>query len=276
MLLELLLQVVLPSAGVAALVFALVRGSLGKNAAAAAAALAVLAGFAEVNALSERLPWWPVSSAWSWTLPATALAAAVEVVSFLPVVVGVLLRLLASGLIAWWVVPEDLRALGWWVVPVFAVSVFAGWQLLFTRLRDLPDGLGPVLLAMIFCGGAATVLIHAHTARFTEAVLILASGLFGVAAGALLSRDDGRGAAGPVVVLVLSLLLSGWTTTDSKVPTASFFLVGLAPLAVLLTWLPPLRTGSTLRRGLAGAVLVLLPVLVAVLLAVLNESVEFE
>jgi len=265
----LLVNTFLPAAGVAALAYALVRGALGKNAAVAAAAVAVLAGFAEGNALKEPLPWWPKTTPWTWTLPALAVAGVAEaaVGAF---AWGWLGRLAASGVVAWLLVPPG------WGVGLFAASVFASWQLLAVHLRDLPPGVGPLLLAVVLAGGAANVLIHHHTMRFAEVAILLASGLVGVAAASLLARDDGRGVAGPTVLLVHAALYAGWETTDSNVPLAAFFLVALAPLATGLAFLPALRPGGPWRRGAALAALLAVPVVVAVILAGLYESIALE
>lgn len=274
MVVALLLQGVLPAAGVAALVFALVRGSLGKGAARAAAVLAVAAGFAEANVLDPQLPWWPWPLPWSWTLPPPpspwswtllllALVGLVEMVFTLPgvpVALALSARLVVAGVVAWWVAADV------WTLSAFALVLFASWQLLEHRLRDLPAGLSPLLFTVIFCGGAAAVLIHSGTLRYTTAVVFQAAALLGVAAAALSSRDDGRGVAGVAVVLPLLLLLLRWNE-GSPVPGPCFLLVGLAPLALLLTYLPPLRNWSDFRRGLAGMALVLVPVLVAVVWA---------
>lgn len=266
---DLVVNTSLPAAGVAALAYALVRGALGNNAAVAAAAVAILAGFAEGNAIQERLPWWPKTTPWTWTLPALGVAVLAEaaVGAFAFAWLG---RLAASGLVAWLLAPA-----GWGVV-LFGLGVFACWQLLAVQLRDLPPGLGPLLLAVVLAGAAATVLIHSHTLRFTEVAILLASGLVGVAAASLLARDDGRGVAGPTAVLLHAVLYAGWTTTDSKVPDAAFFLVALAPLATGLAFLPALRPAGPWRRGAVLAALLAVPVVVAVVLAGLYESVDFE
>jgi hypothetical protein len=272
---DLLLYSVLPSAGLAVLVFALVRGILGKWAARAAAVLALLGGFISANIFAKQLDWLPGLSGWTWIFAGLVLVVLVEIVATLPFVqraVTILLRLVCAGLVAWLLAPTDPV----WAAPAFGLAVFAGWQLLDMRLRDLPPGLGPLILA-IFCGGATIVLLHGDSLRFMTTEAILAAGLLGVAVGALLFREDCCSVAGPIVYLTLASLLSAWTqSVDSKVPVASFYLVGLAPLGAALTYLPPVGAWTGWWRGLALAVVLLVPVLIAVILAVIYAPLQFE
>ena len=115
-------------------------------------------------------------------------------------------------------------------------------------------------------------MIYAHSARFADAATLLACAVFGVAVIAWWMRVDTRTIALPVAAYVPALMLAGYHETFSEVPMASFVLVGLAPwtLSVCL-----LRSSQRLPKPMQFAMemlLPLLPVVVAVGLAIRAEG----
>ena len=100
--------------------------------------------------------------------------------------------------------------------------------------------------------------------------------LVGIGVVAVAMRATTGAATAAVVIVVPALLLSGWHDTYSEVPTSSFALAALSPLALAPSLLPVWRRNQ--RKGLwaVQVVLVLLPLAGAVLLAAQNESLDYE
>jgi hypothetical protein len=298
---ETLQFVVLPAALAAAAVFAVILLAGGSRWAAPGAALALAAGAGLGNWYRPALPWTSEQPEWRWlpvlngqlTLPAPVwksegpvwhwllwmglaalLVGLLTRVPYVPAVVRWLVRAAAAGLAAWLLVPEDLREETAWYVAAFAAVVFVEWALLEYLGESTPGGVIPLGLALTFFAGAA-VLIHAGTARFTDVATFLSASLFGIAVAARQRADAGAVAPG-VAVLLPGLLLMGQNTTFSKVPLTSFVLVALAPLALLPTLLPPVRRWEGIRLKLLQLTLILIPLVVAVVLAMQAETLEYE
>lgn len=292
-------QTVLPAAGGAALVLCALL-ALGRWAAALGSAAAVVAGFAWANYTFDApswdntgrvFPWKPDGPTWQY-LPRAALVL---------VAVGLLSRWV--GLIAGRYLPERRR---WganllvWAPRLAGVAVVSGWLVPLPWAADMP-WLWPALAAAMLLTWAAldgvarsgagaevsayqcaaflaagAVLIHAHSARFMDAANILGFALLGVAVAAGAAKTDASGAAPATAAFLPGLMLNGRYQTESAVPPACFWLVGLAPLA-LLPFLVP-RVARQNRWLLAGgrAALVLAPLVVAVVLAMRHETLVFE
>jgi hypothetical protein len=287
--LEALQLALLPAALAAAAVFAVILLAGGNRWSVPGAALALAAGLVAGNWyqpalpwLPEGLPWSPGVPRWPWLLWLGLAALAVGVLIRLPQV-PILIRWLAmaaaAGFAAWLLVPpdllpEDLRDKAAWPVAAFAAVVFVEWALLEHLCERSPGGGIPLGLALTFFA-AATVLIYAHTARLTDVATFLGASLFGIAVAARQQADAGAVAPG-VAVLLPGLLLAGQYTTFSEVPLTSFLLVALAPLALLPTLLPPFRRWEGIRLRVLQITLILAPLVVAVVLTMRAESLEFE
>jgi hypothetical protein len=268
----------LPPFVVAAAVFALIAW-LGRGREAvvhAAAALALPAGFVAGNYFRAALPLIPGPAAWQWIV---LVLVGVQVVGWvalrprLPAWGAWLLRGLAAGAAGWLLTPADLRAEHAWVAAALAGLVLADWAVTDALARR-PDGALATLGLALALFGAGGVLIHAHTARFMDAALLVAAALVGVAAGA--GRRPTGGAVPGAIVALAGLLLSGFHETYSEVPAVSFLLPAVAPLAPGLTLLPPLRERQGPWVALLRLGLVLGPVVVAVALAAHAEPLDFE
>ena len=106
------------------------------------------------------------------------------------------------------------------------------------------------------------------------AVLLTAT-LTGLSLIATLRRLDVAALfAGPAVFFP-ALLLGGAVNTFSEVPAASFILVALAPCLLWSLSLPPMRRWSGRNLAAVAIVLVLIPCVVAVVLAMRAESLDF-
>jgi hypothetical protein len=289
---EVLQFAVLPAALAAAAVFAVILLAGGNRWATPGAALALAAGLAIGNWYRSALPWLPEGLPWNaevpkwhWLLWLGLAALAVGVLIRLPQVPAVIRWLImaaAAGFVAWLFVPpdllpEDLREKApWGPAAAFAAVVFIEWALLEHLCERSPGGGIPLGLALTFLAGAA-VLIHAGSLRFTDVATILSASLSGIAVAARQQADAGAVAPG-VAVLLPGLLLTGQNTMASEVPVplAGFLLVGLAPLALLLTLLPPFRRWEGIRLNILQLILILVPVIVAVALAMQTGPLEFE
>jgi hypothetical protein len=284
--------VVLPAALAAAAVFAVILLAGGSRWAAPGAALALAAGTIIGNWYQQEepaLPWLPKGlpgnpevARWHWLLWLGLAALVLGVLLRLPQVPALvrwLVMAAAAGFATWLLVPpdllpEDLREKAAWLVAACAAVVFVEWALLEHLGERSPGGGIPLGLALTFFAAAA-VLIYADTARFMDVALILGASLFGIAVAARQQADAGAVAPG-VAVLLPGLLLNGKYTTFSEVPLTSFLLVALAPLALLPTLLPPFHRWEGIRRILLQLTFILIPLIVAVVLAMQTGPLVYE
>jgi hypothetical protein len=240
---------------------------MGKGGRAVGAVAAVVAGFLVGNHFREAAEYRIDSEhppARYWLPWAALLAAGVGPVARS----SRLTRALVAVLVARLLVPPDLP----WLWAAFAAAVLAEWELLDAFGEGsgswLPLGLGLVFLA------AGAVLIHAHSARLTDLATIVAGSTFGLAVAAWWTGADVRSALPIAAVSLPGLMLVGQQSTYSEVPTASFALAGLAPLALALLLVLPQRLRGA--RTFAGLGLLLAAVGVAVFLAACAEPLSFE
>ncbi len=278
--LDVLLHAVLPAACVAAVLTALAAlvGKRDETAAHAGSALALAAGLAVGDQLRGTLPWVPDERPMSWLAAVVLAVLAAGVVARLPQVpgwVGWALRGAASALAGWLLTPADLRQ-EWLVAPAaLAAVVLLQWAVLEQVERVEPGGLVPLALAAAALA-AAVVLVHAGIARFADLAVVLMAALAGVGGVALVLGRRAGGVVPGAAVLLPALLLLGEHETFTEVPADSFVLVGLSPLLLAPSLLPAWRRYE--RKGLwaAQAVLVLIPLAVAVGRAAAAESLEYE
>ncbi|MBX9585034.1 MAG: hypothetical protein K2X87_32415, partial [Gemmataceae bacterium] len=126
------------------------------------------------------------------------------------------------------------------------------------------------------CYAAGAVLLYHHWASAMEAAVATGSALAGVAAVAWAARSDASGAAPAGAAVVPGLLLAGRLSQDSNVPVTSFWLVALAPLALAPFLVPRLNRQNGWLARAGRAVLVLIPLTLAVVLAARHEQLAFE
>jgi hypothetical protein len=265
-----LVHIVLPALGMAAVVMASVLLVGGPKQGPLGAALGLAAGAALVSWLEYLWPVPPASSSWN-RLPWASLAALwigrVARLPTLPPATGALLRAGTAILIAWLVLPADLRHDNDWLAPAFAALIFAQWSLLERVAAEAPGGSVPFCLAVVFLGAGA-VLIHASAARGMDSAAALASALAGVALVAWWWRADAGGAVPASAVMLPGLLLMAQQESE-LVPWYAFLLPALAPL-LLVEALPTNHWQGTRWRLLRLAVmllLVLIPIVAAVAIA---------
>ena len=137
-------------------------------------------------------------------------------------------------------------------------------------------GHGALLVLVIPWGlAAATVLIHAHSARFCDLAVLQTATLAGIGLIAALRRLDVAALFASPAVFFPALMLGGTANTFSEVPAVSFILVALAPCALWTLRLPPMRRWSGRALAIAAIVAVLVPCAVAVALAMRAETLDF-
>lgn|GEM_PF-3339290 len=303
---------VLPAAGGAAVACAALL-VLGRRFGALASAVAVLVGFACANfALdpsaqptlentARLLPWIPEAEAPGphW-LPRAAL---------LLVLVGLVSRwfgLLAARALPerrWWIaevlvwVPRiacTIVATGWlvrgnaaaaeeWALLRWqlAACTLALWVVLDSQSRTEAGAVVAALLgASLFAG--AGVLLYSHNAKFMELAVIGGAALFGVATVSGAARAEGARAlstsgAVPFAALLLPGLVLGTRPSHAEnlVPPACFWLAALAPLLLVPFLIPRLARQNRWLVLALRALLVLVPLAVALALANEYETLPF-
>ena len=163
-----------------------------------------------------------------------------------------------------------------WLAPIFALVLVAEWELIEAVGRQTSGGALPFSLAIVF-GAAAVVILHAHTARYADASLILAACCLGIALTAALRRGDASGLAPIAAVALPGLMLVVRSQTESLIPLAGFVAIALAPLGLL----PAAMMGKCgcAPKWVQSLALVVGPAAVAavgVVLAVMFESLPTE
>lgn len=304
--LDLLRQTALPAAGGAVLVVCLFRlcgrwaGAIGSAAAVAAAFLWANYNFDKPGWDDGRLlPWNPEPSTpersvpgWSWLPRAAVLLMLVGLLSrwagllverFLPP-----RRWWAANLLVW--APRAgavVAVAGWlatgkaagevkWLFPALAGATLLGWFVLDGIARAGASVEAAAYLAASLLA-AGTVLIYAHSLRFTEIELTIGFALLGVAVAAAATKTDAGGAIPAGVAFLPGLVLAGRPSlAENKVPDISFWLVALAPLTLAPFLIPRLSRQNRWLVMLARAASILTPLAVAVLLAMQHEKLPHE
>lgn len=310
LILESLQSDVLPAAGAAALVLCTFL-VLGRWAGALGSAAAIVVAFMAANFTLENVgfedeptwantgrlvPWKPIDDApgWHW-LPRVAL-----------LLVGIGLVTRWTGLLAARHLPERRWWIGnvlVWAPRIAGVVVASGW-LASGKAAAGPEWewlryqlAGAMLLVWIAADGvaragwgaevaaylgaclfaAAAVLIFAHSKRFMDLAVVFSFSLFGVAVAARVGRADVSGAIPAAAALLPGMMFAVRPSmADHTVPATVFWLVALAP-AVLLPFLVPALARKDRWYAVAiRAVLVLVPLAVALVLTAQHEQLAFD
>lgn len=226
-------------------------------------------------------PWVPDGKWWHWGWYAVGLALAVELVARIPGVgvgIGHLLRGAAAGVIAAAVVPPDWQKpdTRWWL-PLAGFGTAVVWAVVVAVGRRNPGG-SVTAAVSVYCLGAATVFIHDAAAGFTDVATFLFAGLAVLTLLGWLSDTDVSGAAAAAVAPVTALLLmnADLRTSDPPVPYVCYWLVGLAPLTLVVFLIPGIKDFGKWRLATPVKVLlVALPVAWAVYRCVTEAPMTF-
>lgn len=196
----------------------------------------------------------PVGKAWRWSGRALLTAAAIALV----------LGPLMSG--AWEAEPrhglDRLIGLG--------LALLAAWGA--TAVLVVRRGGGAALPLLGWCAGSGGVLAAAHSLALGASAVTLAAALGPVAILAIWrpERAGGRGWLAVVVVALAALTLGGLFYAD--LPTTSAVLLALAPLALAIDRLGPVRRRPTWAIVLLRVAAVLVPVVAALAIALVTSA----
>jgi hypothetical protein len=291
-----LVQLVLPAFGASALVLAITclvtKSATFRLAGAAAAFTAGLALGNHFHHLIEwwprrsglagalgLVPWWAIERGWPALLPVTVFAALIGMPSALLArhgwFWGTALRVVAAAGAAWWLA-EALPPLPipWTIGILFAAIVLDHEALVLASRQTSGRFLVPTIM-IIWGATAATVLIFAHSARFSDLATLMTASVCGAGlTGALWKVEPAVHPAGPST-FVPPLMLAGATNTFSEVPLAAFACVAFAPSILWLLQIPQVSRWASRRIVLATILALLIPCAAAVLMAVWTEQLEF-
>ncbi len=227
------------------------------------------------------VPWWQVERGWAALLPATVTALLGGAIAALVARrthpgIGLALRLMLAALGALWLT-ENFPPLS---LLSTTLVMFAGMALNWEALRRAEsrqkDRLLPFILILGWGVAASTVLIFAHSARFSDLGVLLTMSLTGAVAAAALWKQEITEVHAAPAVFIPGLMLAGVNNTYSMVPPEAFALLAFAPCALWLPLLLPRKYRWQERAWTAlAAVVFLLPCFLAVMLAMKNETLDF-
>lgn len=286
-------HVVIPSAGAAALALGLFL-VLGRWAGALGSGVAALAGIAFAN-WQRKYPyllWEPEDKPLDWLLPTAAVLVAVGLVSrwgglivghyakkakWVPGATVWVPRAAAVLLVSGWGIPTDTAAAEPYLRWAVAAGTLLAWMALDGVARAGCSVEVVALLSLVaVCAGG--VVLYAHSAKFMEIVTLLGMSLFGVAVVGAVAKANVSGAIPAALGFVPGFLATGHflTSDSSDVPVRAFWLVGLAPLALLPFLSPTLARRNDWPTRLVRLLLVLTPLVAALWLADRHESLAFD
>ena len=298
LILETLRDIVLPAAGGSALTFALFFTR--RRTAPFASSAAVIVGFVWANftfgtleweGTHRLIPWKPDRSTWHFLPRAAVVLLGVGLVTrWLGLLVGRFLperRWWVQNLLVWlprwiailivgsWLIPVPWVEVYTWLKPALCTAMLFSWVALDGTARSESNGQTAFALSAMFLA-AAGVIIHAHSKLFMDVAVVLGFAMFGVALVARAARVEASGAIPAGVAFLPALLLNVRYQTESLVPLACFWLVGLAPLVLLPFLIPRVARQNRWLVGTARLVFVLIPLVIAVVLAMENEQLPPE
>jgi hypothetical protein len=291
MVLPVLLYMVLPAFASGALVMFLISWLGGAKQAAAGAAVGVCVGaivglwcrdaaqvlkatadaWAAAASLANVLSLVPGNSDWN-RLPWAILAAVCVGRLAAQLSDGWLLRGGTSIAISWLLLGETTRSEHFWIAPALAAVIAAHWIIL-DRLATQSSN-GSIALAIILTTlVAAQLMLHAHSARFMDALAVLAFAFAGVWLVAWRRGVEFSGAVPAVAVAVPSFLLMGQQLLETKLHWTTFALPALMPFVLAITL--PFAHWPTMRLHVVRLILVLILLGATVALAQLAEPLDF-
>ncbi len=279
MLRTLVLPAFLAAGAVLALVCALSRSERVRTAGAAAA---LLVGLAAGNHFHHLLDWCPASlqRGWRVLLPVVAgVTSAATLLGMLPArahwSAGPVLRVLVAAAGTWLILEALAPLTATATYGLLLTCVILNWEISRLACSRLPRrGTLPVL-AVLWGGAAAALLIFAHSARFCDLAVLLTASLVGVGIAAAVWKLDLTFLLAAPCVFIPGLLLAGAANTYSEVPCAAFAWAAIAPAALLPLCVPlALRLPAPVRIAIAMLSL-LLPCAAGVIMAARVESLDY-
>lgn len=258
-------------AAVVVLAATLVEG--GKRAGIAGSAFAWLAALVSANAFRSLVPLKPGNSTLDWLIwSAIGATLAGLFIRGVSPKLGWLIRIAVAGAAAWLLVPTELRGLVVWLAPAFGGLILLGsWA--SERLATRQPGAAVPLAWTIMLGGAACILIHAHSARLMEVASVGMMACLGILAVSSICQTDVGGFSPAAAVLLPGVLLCGLHETYSELPWKAYACVAGAPMMLLPFAL--LKPSSNRLRAILMLVFVSLPVAAGCYLAMRAETISY-
>ncbi|MFO0802855.1 MAG: hypothetical protein U0791_07000 [Gemmataceae bacterium] len=176
-------------------------------------------------------------------------------------------RAIAVFITSNWVIPAPWAEEHAWIRPALAAVMFLSWI-----AWENASAFG--IAATFFAAGG--VAIYAHSQLFMNIALVMAFAFGGLAAVAGAAKSDARGAIPAAVGFLPAFMLNVRYQSESQVPLAAFWLIGLAPLALLSTLIPRLARQPRWIVVSFQIVLVILPLAIAMGLALEYEQLPPE
>ena len=179
-------------------------------------------------------------------------------------------------LAAWWLTPIELGGLRWLWIGLVYVAIRSNEFALSRSWNDSLGSAGPGLLAVLWGGaGAAMLLAFVHAMRYFDLVAIFSSALLGVGVVLPFTKLSARAAYSALALFFPTMMLIAQLGSYTEVPLASFLLMGIAPCVMLLL-LPELAgllgKRSPRFRVAMAIVMLLIPLGAAIAMAAISES----
>lgn len=245
------------------------------------APLAVAAGLVAGNFSRQDVPYWSLEHDFYSLIPAAlALLLFSTIAQWHAEAKRPWLALLAhtSGalLTAWWLTPAEVVGSRWLWIGLVYVAIRSNEFVLSRSWNDSLGRAGPSLLAVLWGGaGAAMLLAFVHAMRYFDLVAIFSSALLGVGVVMPFTKLSARAAYSALALFFPAMMLIAQLGSYTEVPLASFLLMGVAPCALLFL-LPELaellEKRSPRFRAAMMIVMLLIPLGAAIAMAAISES----
>jgi hypothetical protein len=181
-------------------------------------------------------------------------------------------RWIAILVVGSWVVPAPWAQEYPWIKPALGMVMLFSWIALDGAARVGANGQAALSLAGAFFAASA-VIIYAHSSLFMDIAVAMGFAMLGIAVVARVGKVDARGAIPAGIGFLPALMLNArFYLSENLVPLAAFWLVGLAPLALLPFSIPRIARQNRWLLGIARLVLLLIPLVIAVALAMHFEE----
>jgi hypothetical protein len=224
------------------------------------------------NWQTTPIPFLPHGAGWPWLLPIGVAALCVGALTATLIGKQPWMRIGAEIVfviaLSNCLLPRELWTPAWLIG--FYVAVLANAQALQRHAQQF-GWIAPLSWAMLL-GGAATVLVYAHSGRLADAATLLAAPLLGLVPILVWRKLDARSCALCIATYLPALMASGFHETFSEVPWLSFALIGCAPLWLLVANLPVIRRQRLLVQAIVQIALLFVPVAAAIALAIRAEG----
>jgi hypothetical protein len=278
---DLLLQLVLPAAVIAAGLMVAAYFAFGPHSLPHVAPLVVASGIAVGNWRRPLLDWYPASFGYDALLGVAAILLLTGLLAEIlrsrsALAANYVLPLLGATAVAWCVLPTDLRTPLWFIG---ATALFAGvWLVIQQRAADhKPPGVAIAALSIGLAAATSLLMLLLNSARLADLALLPASALVAVAATSWFCKIEATSLLPLAAVYWPSQILATADYHDYEyLPLASYFLLAVAPLCLAPMLLPQAQRLPVWSRNLVDLALLAAPLVVAVFLMLTYGELSFE